>query len=60
MIYSDDIEFYHYVQIQKALEHSIKEHFKDIGWSRTNLNDFLTNVKSYNNPSSFFDFFKSK
>ena len=59
-IYSEDIEFSHYVQIQKALEHSIKEHFKDIGWSRNNINDFLTSVKSYNNPSSFFDFFKSK
>lgn len=60
MIYQDDIELYHYVEIQKSLQHSIREYYKDIGFTYNSLNQYYMDLKSYNLPSIFFDFFKDK
>ena len=59
-IYEDDIELYHYIQIQKSLEHSRKEYYKDIGFTYNSLNQYYMDFKSYNLPSIFFDYFKDK
>ena len=58
MIYSDDIEFYHYVRLQECLKHSIRKYYQDIGFAYQSLNFYYSDLKSYNVNSPFFGFFK--
>ena len=58
MIYSNDIEFYHYVRLQDCLKHSIRKYYQDIGHAYQSLNFYYSEIKSYNVNSSFFGFFK--
>jgi len=58
LVYNNDIEFYQYVALQKCLHHAMREYYKDIGWTYQTLNYFFTDMKTYNTPSLFFDFFK--